>query len=139
VSALDKLIEDATRLAIAAESQSVVMARLISNVERLQDRYVEKLDEIIRLRADLAAERAEVARLRRYADSIHEDRMMVLQEVHQKTADLAAERAKVERLAEVERLRAAGDALAEWLLRIVPDQDRDLNDALTEWEARRER
>jgi hypothetical protein len=40
---------------------------------------------------------------------------------------------------EVERLRAAGDALAEWLLRIVPDEDRDLNDALTEWEARRER
>jgi hypothetical protein len=39
--------------------------------------------------------------------------------------------------AEIERLRAAGDALAEWLLRIVPDQDRDLNDALTEWEARR--
>jgi DNA repair exonuclease SbcCD ATPase subunit len=36
--------------------------------------------------------------------------------------------------AEIVRLRAAGDALAEWLLRIVPDQDRDLNDALTVWE-----
>jgi hypothetical protein len=35
--------------------------------------------------------------------------------------------------------RALADQLAEWLLRIVPDQDRDLNDALTEWEARRER
>ena len=42
------------------------------------------------------------------------------------TADLAAE-------------RALANQLAEWLLRIVPDQDRDLNDALTEWEARRER
>ena len=42
------------------------------------------------------------------------------------TADLAAE-------------RKLADQLAEWLLRIVPDQDRDLNDALTEWEARRER
>ena len=72
MSALDKLIEDATRLAAAAESQSVVMARLISNVERLQDCYVEKLDEIIRLRAIAEQWRAEVERLRAAGDALAE-------------------------------------------------------------------
>ena len=51
MSLLDKLRQDAIRLAALAESQSAAIARLILNVERMQDRYVEKLDEIIRLRA----------------------------------------------------------------------------------------
>jgi hypothetical protein len=70
VSALDKLHQDTSRLAAAAESQAAAIAKLIPNVEWLQDRYVEKLDEIIRLRADLAAERAEVERLRAAGDAL---------------------------------------------------------------------
>ena len=72
MSSLDKLHQDTSRLAAAAESQADAIAKLIPNVERLQDRYVEKLDEIIRLRAELAAERAEVARLRAAGDALAE-------------------------------------------------------------------
>ena len=57
-------------------------------------------------------------------------------------ADLAAERAKVERRAEVERLRAAGDALAEALNEDMGDTTSGarITFALVEWqEARRER
>ena len=51
------------------------------------------LDEIKRLTADLAAERAEVKRLRGFAEYVHQNHMKAL--------------------SEVDRLRAAGDALAE--------------------------
>lgn len=75
MSWLDKLHQDASRLAAAAESQAAAIAKLIPNVEWLQDRYVEKLDEIIRLRADLAAERVEVERLRAALAAIESESM----------------------------------------------------------------
>jgi hypothetical protein len=61
-------------------------------------------------------------------------------EIERLRADLAAVVENEQRCISAENgWRALADQLAEWLLRIVPDQDRDLNDALTEWEARRER
>ena len=51
MSDLDKLRQNAIRLAALAESQSAAIDRLILNVERMQDRYVAELDKIIRLRA----------------------------------------------------------------------------------------
>ena len=56
------------------------------------------------------------------------------EEVHCATCSL---RAEVERLrADLAAERALADQLAEWLLRIVPDEDRYLNDPLMKWEAR---
>jgi hypothetical protein len=56
-----------------------------------------------------------------------------LQDVTEQAAD------EIERLrADLAAERALADQLAEWLLRIVPDEDRDLNDPLMQWEARRE-
>ena len=72
MSSLDKLHQDTSRLAAAAESQAAAIAKLIPNVERLQDRYVEKLDEIIRLRAIAEQWRAEVERLRAAGDALAE-------------------------------------------------------------------
>lgn len=51
MNSFDKLHHDAIRLASAAESQAAVIAKFVANVDELEDRYVEKLDEIKRLRA----------------------------------------------------------------------------------------
>lgn len=72
MSSLDKLIQDTSRLAAAAESQAAVIARLIPNVERLQDRYVEKLATIATLTDNLDATRAERDRLRTAGDALAE-------------------------------------------------------------------
>jgi hypothetical protein len=47
---LDKLRHDAAVLAALCEAQAAKIEHVVVQVERLQDRYVEKSDEVIRLR-----------------------------------------------------------------------------------------
>jgi hypothetical protein len=47
---LDKLRHDAARLAALTESQAAKIDHVVVQIERLQERHVEKMDMIIRLR-----------------------------------------------------------------------------------------